>query len=68
MSLRFHDCDKISLTEFNHDNQITELSFAFLNRGFYLDGETPLPPFIQVMFYQGHGVSLSFRCFRVSAV
>ena len=65
--LRFHDCDKLRLAEFNHQNAVYDLSFAHEDRGYNRLGES-LPPFIAVKFEQAFGVALSFRCFRVQAL
>lgn len=65
--LRFHDCDQIQLTEFNHQNALYDLSFAQEARGDNQLGE-PLPPFITVRFEQAFGMALSFRCMRVEVV
>ena len=65
--LRFHDCDSIRMEEFNHQNAVYDLKFAFEARGFCKDGG-PLTPHIAVSFEQAFGVALSFKCFRVQAV
>ena len=66
--LKFHDCDGIRMIDFNHSNDIYDLEFSFEARGFYLDGKTPLPPYIRVRFTPGFGIALDFRCFRVEAL
>jgi hypothetical protein len=63
--MKFHDCDEVEMSDFNHSNQIQDLSFAFEERGHYTDGVTPLPPYVRVTFHKGFGVHLRFRCFRV---
>ena len=68
VGLKFHDCNAIEMSNFNHENMIYELEFSFEERGFYTDGVTPLPPYIYVKFVQSFGVSLSFKCFRVEVV
>ena len=66
--LKFHDCDAIRLQEFNHQNALYDLSFAFKDRGMNEKTGTPLPPAILVKFEQAFGVELTFECFRVQAV
>jgi len=56
------------MADFNHSNQIQDLSFAFEGRGYYTDGVTPLPPYIRVTFHRGFGVHLRFRCFRAEVL
>ena len=68
VDLRFHDCDFIDMSGFNHDNMIYELKFAFEDRGYLADGKTPLKPYICVRFEQSFGVSLTFKCFRGEVV
>lgn len=65
--LKFHDCADIRMTEFNHQNAIYDLAFAYEARGTYNDG-TPLPPHIRVDFEQALGAALSLKCFRVQAI
>ena len=65
--LRFHDCEFIRMKEFNHQNAVYDLKFAFEARGFCTDGE-PLTPYIVVSFEQASGVALPFKCFRIQAV
>lgn len=65
--LKFHDCDAISMVQFNHQNAIYDLSFSYESRGFLADGN-PLTPAISVNFKQAFGAELSFRCFRVEAI
>ena len=62
--LKFHDCEEIRLQEFNHQNAVYDLQFAFIDRGRDLQGQ-PLTPYILVKFEQAFGVELSFRCFRI---
>jgi len=66
--LRFHDCDAIEMSGFNHDNMIFALNFGLEDRGFYADNRTPLPPYITVEFQRSFGVALKFRCFRIEVV
>jgi len=66
--MKFHDCDEVEMADFNHSNQIQDLSFAFEGRGYYTDGVTPLPPYIRVTFHRGFGVHLRFRCFRAEVL
>lgn len=70
VDLRFHDCDRIRMTRFDHNNDIYMLSFSFEPRGFFADGVTPLPPDVSVRFESGRSEEpvLSFRCVRVEAV
>jgi len=65
--LKFHDCESIRLEEFNHQNAVYDLQFAFEARGTLTNGE-PLLPYIVVSFVEAFGVALSFKCFRVQAV
>jgi len=65
--LKFHDCDAIRMEEFNHQNAVYDLTFKFVARGTFANGE-PLPPHIAVKFEQAFGVALSFNCFRVQAI
>lgn len=70
VDIRFHDCDQVRLTNFDHNNDIHMLSFAYQPRGFYADGTTPLSPYVRVVLERGRGQEplLSFACFRVEAV
>jgi len=65
--LKFHDCESIRLEEFNHQNAVYDLQFAFEARGTLTNGE-PLLPYIVVRFEGALGAALSFKCFRVQAV
>lgn len=65
--LKFYDCESIRLEEFNHQNAVYDLQFAFEARGTLTNGE-PLLPHIVVSFQEAFGVALSFKCFRVQAV
>ncbi len=65
--LRFHDCDAIRMHDFNHQNALYDLTFAYQSRGNDNHGN-PLTPFIHVNFEQAFGAALSFRCFRVQVV
>jgi hypothetical protein len=65
--LKFHDCESIRLKEFNHQNAVYDLQFAFEARGTLRNGE-PMLPYIVVSFEEAFGVALSFKCFRVQAV
>ena len=65
--LKFHDCDAIRLEEFNHQNALYDLTFAYVARGNRPDGE-PLPPFISVRFEPAFGAALSFTCFKVQVL
>lgn len=65
--LEFLDCEAIRLTDFNHQNALHDLRFAFEARGPDLNGE-PLSPTIAVSFEHAFGAALSFRCFRVRAL
>jgi len=66
-TLKFHDCDAISLVDFNHQNAVYDLRFAFFPRGHYNDG-SPLPPGIAVTFEQAFGAALTFNCARVEVL
>ena len=65
--LKFHHCESIRLQEFNHQNAVYDLTFAFEARGTLTTGE-PLVPYIVVNFEQAFGVALSFKCFSVQAI
>lgn len=65
--LKFHDCDAITMEEFNHQNALYDLEFKFHERGTYSNGK-PLPPDIIVTFQQAFGMALSFRCFRIEVI
>jgi len=65
--LKFHDCESIRLQEFNHQNAVYDLTFAFEARGTLTTGE-PLVPYIVVNFEEAFGVALSFKCFRIQAI
>lgn len=66
--MKFHDCDRIQLANFNHSNDIIDLEFAFEHRGYFADGKTPLPPFIRAKLAPGYGVALEMLCFRVEVL
>lgn len=66
-TLRFHDCEEISLQDFNHQNALYDLSFSFEERGTLRTGE-PMTPYIRVSFEQAFGAELQFRCFRIEVV
>lgn len=68
VDLRFHDCDFIDMSGFNHDNMIYDLTFCFEERGYLVDGTTPLTPYICVTFERSFGVALTFKCFRAEVV
>jgi hypothetical protein len=65
--LRFTDVSDLKLSDFNHCNQIIELSFAVQDRGSFMDGSA-LPPYVIVEFKGGFGISAKFRCFGVEVV
>ena len=65
--LKFYDCESIRLEEFNPQNAVYDLHFAFEARGTLTNGE-PLLPHIVVSFEEAFGVALSFKCFRVQAI
>jgi len=65
--LAFRDCEAIGLMDFNHQNAVYDLSFAFFQRGHYNDG-SPLPPGIAVTFEQAFGAALTFKCARVEVL
>lgn len=66
--LRFHDCSGIRLENFDSANDVYDLTFVFRERGFYLDGKTPLPPHIGVNFLPCLNFSLQFNCFAVEVL
>jgi hypothetical protein len=72
VDLRFHDCDHIEMHGFNYDNIIDEVSFSVEARGFYADGVTPLPPYINVTLGYGYASSqlplLAFKCMRIEVL
>ena len=65
--LKFHDCEDISMQQFDHQNAVFDLGFEFEDRGTNNHGE-PLTPSISVCFEQAFGAALAFKCFRVEAV
>jgi hypothetical protein len=65
--LKFHDCEGISLADFNHQNAVHDLSFEYFDRGRLNDG-SPMAPGIAVTFEQAFGATLSFNCARVEAL
>lgn len=65
--LKFHDCEAISMQQFNHQNAVFDLVFEFEDRGSNNQGE-PLTPYISVCFEEAFGAALAFKCFRVEAV
>ncbi len=65
--LKFHDCESIKFTDFNHQNGVYDLTFQYEDRGTLTTGEK-LTPYIVVNFEQGFGASLSFKCFKVQAM
>jgi hypothetical protein len=67
VTIKFHDCESISMHEFNHQNAVYDLKFSYEERGTYNNGN-PLPPYISVTFEQAFGIELSFKCFRVQAL
>lgn len=70
LRLHFRDCEGIRFAAEGPHNSIHDLELGFEARGFYRDGVTPLPPFLQVRFLP-HGsavdASLEFRCFGLRA-
>jgi hypothetical protein len=66
--LRFHDCSSIRLDNFDSANDVFDLTFVFRDRGYRLDGETPLPLHIYVNFVPSLSFSLQFDCFRVEVL
>jgi len=65
--LKFHDCSALTMTEFNHQNAVYDLTFEYEGRGDDRQGN-PLLPFVRVRFEQAFDVALSFKCFRVQAI
>ncbi|GGK75331.1 hypothetical protein [Amphritea balenae] len=65
--LRFHDCEGISLEDFNHQNALYDLNFSYEERGKLRTGE-PMTPYIRVRFEQAFGAALQFRCFKVEVI
>lgn len=69
VDLRFHRCSSVSMSYFNSENVIENLSIAIEQRGFYADGTTPLPSYICVQIgTQNHTVFTSFKCFQVEVL
>lgn len=66
--LRFHDCCDVTIGRFEVANDILDLTFAYRERGFYADGETPLPPHVHVTFVPAGEFTLEFDCFRVEVL
>jgi hypothetical protein len=64
VTLRFYDVDQVELRDFNHNNSIVALSVTKQPRGHFTTGEE-LPPHLGVVFEQGFGLAVSFRCFRI---
>lgn len=65
--LQFHDCERIQLMDFNHQNALFDLKLAYEERGKAQDG-TPLTPYITVEFQQAFGMCLTFNCFSITAL
>lgn len=65
--MKFHDCDAMEISGFNHQNAIQSLDFSFEGRGFYTSG-VPLPPYIRVTFKRGFGLDMAFRCLRIEVL
>ena len=64
LTLKFSDCDRIQLTDFNQQNAIYDLDMTFFDRGLLRDG-SPMTPGIRVCFKQAFGLALSFDCMRI---
>jgi hypothetical protein len=65
VDLRFHGCESINITDFNYQNPIMELDFAWRDRGFFADGKTPLPRSIEVRITPGFRLGIEFSCFEI---
>jgi Immunity protein 50 len=63
-TLRFHGADHISIDDFNHVNQIQNLTITTEDRGSFTTGEK-LPPYLGVSITRGFGMAATFRCFRI---
>ena len=74
VDFKFHECDFIEMSNFNHQNVIEEFKLSFEERLFYSDGVTPLPvtpiqPYICVKIgTPNYTVALSFKCLKVEVV
>jgi hypothetical protein len=66
-TLRFHDVDDFKMEQFNHMNDIVELSIGVQERGEFTNGKK-LPRYLVVRFEPGSGVKMSFRCFRIEVL
>lgn len=67
VTLKFHDCESIKLTDFNQQNALYDLSFKFEERG-KLNNDEPMTPYICVNFEQAFGAKLSFKCFLIEVI
>jgi hypothetical protein len=66
VDFKFHNCDEVNVTNFNHGNVIEELSFEYEDGGYYKDGKTSLPPYIHVKVgTPGYTVALTLKCLKV---
>ena|GEM_PF-931148 len=68
VDLRFTDCEAIRIENFNDNNDIVDLGFRYLDRGFYADGKTPMIPSIEVTITPGFGLAMQFTCFGIEVV
>jgi hypothetical protein len=80
LDIAFYSCDEIVMDSFNYDNWISQITFREEERGYFLDGVTPLPPWIYVQIgtaettYSEHGTITpktafsSFRCFKIEVL
>ena len=66
-TLRFHDVSDFSMKDFNHVNQIVDLSIGTEERGHFSSGGR-LPPYIVVSFEPGFGMQGRFRCFGIEVL
>jgi hypothetical protein len=66
-TLRFHDADQVRIDDFNHVNQILDLTITAQDRGTFTTGEK-LPPHLAVSITRGFGLAASFRCFRIEVL
>lgn len=69
LTLLFRDCESVDILGFTHLAELDDITFAFVPRGYYRDGTTPLPPWIDVALVGFGAAPLArLRCFAVAVV